>query len=694
MNVVRIAKRNQPVVKTLTPTAAPSSLTTEFCKLYLSTLLQDAAYILQGHYSFTDVLLDSIRVKNRIDKEGLSFATKTLPSLFSEFLKYLESGKASFVHFKKKKKCDYPLPVFLNRLMVLAYSSDDHGIKTKAFDILYSFTTAFKKLNGPYPTDVLRKQFTDFVEVDEMLDTIDWFEESVCSIMESARQVIYRVVKHWSLSDDNVKPRPGPGAVNTSRKKHERYRAHVLYQQIDDVLNYQEWWYATPWHACLDSRRFIDLHNNKILEPTARAKYVPKQVGKARGICIEENEMQVMQQAIRVSLSDLIERKLGNHIALTNQSINASAALAGSKDKYLATIDESEASDRIARELVAWLFQDNEELYNVLMALSTKWVKPPKELAEFFPDLIRTKKYAPMGSALCFPIMSLVHYALLIAIIEHSTVTKALQREYSKQVLVYGDDIVVPSAVVPDVYYWLPKFGIKINTEKSFYKCHFRESCGVHAYHGVDVTPVFIKYTPYHRTEKALASSLENEKTLFTKGFHLTSALLRRSIKDLNQNIGFCPEGLALSGFSRTFSEQALKRFKINARRKWNRDLQAWTYVVSRFTQPIKKENIPSDEEAYLRWLWVHAENAGPIGQNFQQSSVGDSFMTLKIVKRRVQESALHVQNLGPLVDRSLREFPYLSQKPWRKDRKPRVITERESLSLQQAGAAPCCVYV
>jgi hypothetical protein len=176
-------------------------------------------------------------------------------------------------------------------------------------------------------------------------------------------------------------------------------------------------------------------------------------------------------------------------------------ALLASIDREDATIDESEASDRIARCLIWYMTQNTPEYRAALMAVSTKFVKPPSWASQ--KDLLRTHKFAPMGSAVCFPMMSLVHYFLVKAII----LVKGEDSSYENKVRlcarvsVYGDDIVLPSSVVPLVYKWLPMFGMKINQTKSFAKSYFRESCGCHAYKGVDVTPVYHKYNNFYSTD-------------------------------------------------------------------------------------------------------------------------------------------------------------------------------------------------
>lgn len=677
-------RKNRLQVKQKTKTPADASFAVRYATSYLNALIIDASRILIGHYSIADATRDCETVEKRFASEGLGFATKTLPVLVEGLLNLYEGHAASFPQFRKKRGTEHP--VFLHRLFHLALTSTDDGIKGRAFDIIYSISVAFKKYKGDYPKDVLLKQFSDFVKTDIELESLDLFEETTFSILEGARKFIANIMKDVSL--DMVKkflPRPGPGATNTPTEKTERFRPRVLYKQINDVLDYQEWWYSNPWEACLKSREFLRLHKEMVLYPTARFKFVPKTWNKPRGICIEENEMQVMQQAVRVMMYQLFQDTLYPNVALAEQSVNANLALMASIDRKNATIDMSEASDRISRELVSWLFQDNQEFHDVLMALSTRFVEPPKELSVEFPNLIRVNKFAPMGSALCFPVMTLVHLALVRSIIEHGAYENI--HDLLDRVYVYGDDIVLPSETVEDVYHWLPKFGMKLNKTKSFYRSHFRESCGIHAYKGRDVTPVYIKYTPYHNNAKAVAAAYATEEQLYKKGFTLAAYFQRREIQESYKEHAYVPAGLSQAGFARPFGTEEYRRFKLDRRRKWSVHLQCWTYKVTTIKKQSRRGIIAADDEAYLRWLWVHAKNEGPVGVPFGERVIGDSLGDLTLSTRLVPESALIRKQVDDILENAMRRYPIGRIVKKRNEVVCHKVVLRQSGSLQQQGA-------
>lgn len=114
------------------------------------------------------------------------------------------------------------------------------------------------------------------------------------------------------------------------------------------------------------------------------------------------------------------------------------------------------------------------------------------------PDgsILELRKFASMGSALCFPIEAMVFASIVAYSIisqsgrqpSHESLLKA-----TSQFTVYGDDIIVPSETGSGVIACLEASGLKVNYDKSFLTGLFRESCGGDYYAGVDVTPVYCR---------------------------------------------------------------------------------------------------------------------------------------------------------------------------------------------------------
>jgi hypothetical protein len=165
------------------------------------------------------------------------------------------------------------------------------------------------------------------------------------------------------------------------------------------------------------------------------------------------------------------------NVNFTNQQPNQLGALLGSQEGKYSTLDLNEASDRVSVDLVRLLFPN--------------WVQPYlfacRSLSTVLPGgkEITLRKFAPMGSALCFPVLALTVWSLLTA--------GAPDQDTRDSILVYGDDVIVPTAYAESAMTILESFGLRVNRDKSCTKGFFRESCGMDAYKGIPVTPVRIR---------------------------------------------------------------------------------------------------------------------------------------------------------------------------------------------------------
>lgn len=598
----------------------------QFCKshdhivTYLVRTLEDC-FNMNAQYSRVDFQRDKETLIRRFSHEGLSFATKTLPSFFDSILEYLESGNSDYPSFKLKR--GRPYPVFLQRLVAPIYEDYTSDTTVTCIKCLYQLCVAFKKLKGPYKPGVLIKQLDEFCDTDQSLPNKDDWSEKDMHVLDIARNIIRQVVEGLNPFDpeqsEDFLPRPGPGATNTPTKKHERYRAHVLYTQLSECFKYDEWFTCHPNYykgGKIDySNSLISEHIGEMLTHdtphlTSRFKFVHKTFGKPRCICIEQLEIQWLQQALRRALYDRIESHplTKGFVSFTDQSINGLLALQASCRSNaalnrLATIDMSAASDRISRVLVEYLFQDNKELCKALMCLSTRVIELPKDIP-YDKRFVLAKKFAPMGSALCFPVMGLVHFALIKALLS----VDSPQHVNDIPVWVYGDDIILSSQRTKTVFEELPKFGMKLNKGKSFVNSLFRESCGVHAYNGVVVTPV--RYKSILRRPLSvndLVSALENEGALYKAGFLRTAEFIRSelcSFKEVRgKNLPFVGRKSPILGFIRDDKEVAsIEDYFKSFKARCMVGLQRMHYKT-RVIASLKSDDCPPicDEEYYLR---------------------------------------------------------------------------------------------
>jgi hypothetical protein len=148
-----------------------------------------------------------------------------------------------------------------------------------------------------------------------------------------------------------------------------------------------------------------------------------------------------------------------------------------------------------------------------------------------------------MGNALTFPVQSVVFATIAIAAILYQDGKRPSYRNVvraSRCVRVYGDDIIVRTSHSHAVVDWIHSLGLKVNTSKSFMEGNFRESCGVDAYMGVDVTPVYLRVRPdtpsaepdaEASSPEAIASLVSTSNQLWMRCLYSASAALKEEVE-------------------------------------------------------------------------------------------------------------------------------------------------------------------
>jgi hypothetical protein len=259
---------------------------------------------------------------------------------------------------------------------------------------------------------------------------------------------------------------------------------------------------------------FVSEHD----EQPVKVITVPKTLKSPRIIAIEPVCMQYTQQAIRSVLYERIEahKYTAGHVNFTSQRVNQNLALSSSSTGQYGTIDLSDASDRVLWSLAMTMFAGNRDLHDAVNACRSTRAKLPD--GRIIGPLV---KFASMGSALCFPVESMYFYTICVLArlrfhnlpVSHHSVQRVVDGLY-----VYGDDIVVPATEVETVLAYLEKYNCKVNIDKSFWTGKFRESCGVDAYDGQVVTPVYVrKLKPENRQQADRLISWVATANLFAK---------------------------------------------------------------------------------------------------------------------------------------------------------------------------------
>lgn len=300
-------------------------------------------------------------------------------------------------------------------------------------------------------------------------------------LLDMARRHCQSVLSRFR--EKAIIPSHGPGAVTTSKEKWLH-----RYSTIESCYPYSDWFclYANREHA----ESWEDAVDRDVIQ--AKLIAVPKDSRGPRLICVHPAEAIWIQQGLRRELERAISLhrySMGpwprNHVHFDDQTVNGKIALLSSRSRRYATIDMKEASDRISEPLVQILFGRKYRWFGCSRAQEYKrprFGNLPEEVDYIY-------SYAPMGNATTFPVQSLVFWSICVA---------SLQRLGFHQpgaVFVFGDDIIIPSEVAEEVIYDLESFGLLVNRTKSFWRGAFRESCGVDAFNGVNVTPVRWKTT-------------------------------------------------------------------------------------------------------------------------------------------------------------------------------------------------------
>jgi hypothetical protein len=160
-----------------------------------------------------------------------------------------------------------------------------------------------------------------------------------------------------------------------------------------------------------------------------------------------------------------------------------------------------------------------------------------------------------MGSAVCFPIETLVFLTCVFVGLERSLKRPLRRRDlddYADSVRVYGDDIVVPTHLTNHVIGSLEAYGLKVNRHKSFWTGKFRESCGKEYYAGHDVSIVRVReFLPLSRRHvQELVSTVALRNNLFLAGLWNTARHLDRIIGKLIEFPAVLPTSPCLGRYS------------------------------------------------------------------------------------------------------------------------------------------------
>jgi len=296
---------------------------------------------------------------------------------------------------------------------------------------------------------------------------------------------------------------------------------------------------------------------------------VPKTQKGPRLIAKEPTCHQWAQQCVRSFLNDRINKTfLGNMIDFSNQSLSREAAQAASESGLSATIDLKSASDRLSCWAIQRFWRKNLSVLQALIATRTRYIDATVD--KKLDSLIKLRKFSTQGSALTFPMQSIFFASVCLAVGKHLNPTQGW-KWLSRQVRVYGDDLIVPVTWEPLVSKLLTALYLKVNTNKTHASGNFRESCGMDAWRGHDVTPAYITQEYQESNSGSLPAIVEIANNLFKKGFWHASKKLESTIPSRVRK--YIPTKNRESGAFGLISHTGIQ---VESESRFNGDTQVW----------------------------------------------------------------------------------------------------------------------
>lgn len=489
----------------------------------------------------TDWSRDLATIEARTRNEGLSFMTITLPKFLDDFMISVEEGKVTSTAFCgwKKRQC---LPTFLQGYTSLVFDQkgvlrEQSQLQTYAVRSIRQICCLFKKIKQICSQDREQHAIEAYRNLDEaMRDNIrNVSDENLETFIDISRIITSHVFRAFDPRD--LVPYHGPGATADRVNGNQKYNHSKINwrKDLSELYQYEQVLYNSEESAYLDPVNVAVLTDKEL---PARLATVPKTQTKPRVIALEPCAVQMLQQPLKDFMVKSMESNIPTkgHVNFTDQSINQKLALINSKTRKLATVDLSAASDRVHKEFIYLMLSANPELRDHIFATRSRWIKIKDE--EIFLN-----KFASMGSALCFPVEALFFYVLCIQArlkARGHSATFSNICSVCEDIYVYGDDILVPADEVETVYSILHEFGNKVGVEKSFSKGPFRESCGVDAIDGVNVTPIYIRQlspTQFKGQADRIISWVASANLFYQNGYTKVAMAMKQVVEKFTGNL-------------------------------------------------------------------------------------------------------------------------------------------------------------
>lgn len=491
--------------------------------------------------------LDLDRIKGIVETRGASILLVDFPDackLLDASLSSQEFSYQSLPASLRRKKDGCWVPSFFPQLWdeVINWHKYDGERDANLVFFLRQIYLLYKKLSIPCPDDNVDRAIKEFVQIENQMvpPILDWdldhmeirsvhlldarqdmsLSFGMESLLRKVQSIADIIVGDFPVLDPMaVIPRHGPGAVADLKTGTDKYLFDNWPSKLATV--FEEETFSKYNYAAIGAGK---LRNH---EPPAKLIAVPKTFKGPRLIASEPVAHQFLQQGLRrwflENLPGTFCRMFDHRSQRKNQKL-ALAASGNNTGMVYATIDLSSASDRLSCRLVESIFRKRPDILKALHAVRTRWLS--YEYRNGQREFLKLKKYANQGSAVTFVLQSIIYSILCLATVMEVQGVKRITRDsiykWLEHVRVFGDDLIVPSCCRSVLTDLMAIVGLKVNETKSHSNGYFRESCGMDAYDGCDITPFYIKATSFVNTPRDLVSWIDQSNVAHSRGlWHL-----------------------------------------------------------------------------------------------------------------------------------------------------------------------------
>lgn len=488
----------------------------------------------------------------RVKSEGSSFVEVTLPILGRAFDQALISGTficpAGFRLGRNSR-----LPSFLGNPIGLVFQSDG-VIRSQPSLVCIFFIRQFLLLDSKLikePT-ALQKEDAQNGFIDRQVFLRQRKVPVDNPILLRAQRLLTDALQYLDLS--TIDPGHGPGATAEHLDRAERWTFPSWPLRAERYYPYSE--YAVPSFVALCSVTPPKM----VADSVTRCCLVPKDSRGPRLISAESAATQYLQQGQMRALMTYIDNHplMSLSIRLRDQTHNQKMCERAYERGY-ATLDLSNASDNVSATLVWYLLKGVPKLRRLLFCTRSQSIRIGKHK-------YRLASFAPMGSAVCFPVETLVFWSLAMASTRH--VHAATKHDSQKSahgyglmdtasdIAVFGDDIIIPEYALSTLTGILTEVGCEINRSKTCYITPFRESCGSEWYSSTDVSITRNKRYYYDATKRIANYPvlLDLQRKFFLQGLVRTAALCESWAREIGPlvTLGFRDVRISHCGLNST----------------------------------------------------------------------------------------------------------------------------------------------